>query len=63
MLMIQKKKFYCFSLVNQSRTDINRFYKKYVEENPDKQFFYKPYPGEPFDPKFRNDYHPDFFSS
>jgi hypothetical protein len=29
--------------------------------NPDYQFFYKPYPGEPFDIKFKNDYHPNFF--
>lgn len=56
-----KEKVLLFSLVNQSRTDINKFFKEYVEKNPDKQFFYKPYPGEPFDAKFRNDYHPNFF--
>ena len=56
-----KEQVLLFSLVNQSRSDINKYFKEYVKKNPDKQFFYKPYPGEPFDPKFRNDYYPNFF--
>lgn len=49
-----------FSLVNGQREDINQIFKKYVGDQS-KKFFYKPYPGEPFDGKFAKDYKPHFF--
>lgn len=56
-----KKQVLLFSLVNQHRKNINIIFKNIIEENPQHQYFYKPYPGEPFDPKFKNDYYPKFF--
>ena len=57
----KKEKVLLFSLVNSNRTEINRYFKEYIEYFHEKQFFYKPYPGEPFDSKFQNDYYPEFF--
>ncbi len=56
-----KKQVLLFSLVNQHRNSINKIFKNIVNSNPQDQYFYKPYPGEPFDPKFKNDYYPKFF--
>ena len=56
-----KKQVLLFSLVNQHRKNINKIFKNIIKENPQHQYFYKPYPGEPFDPKFKNDYYPKFF--
>ena len=49
-----------FSLINGNRGKLNEIYKRHSNDKS-KRYFYKPYPGEPFDPKFRNDYHPCFF--
>jgi hypothetical protein len=49
-----------FSLVNQSRPKINDIFMNYAIDTS-KKCFYKPYPGEPFDVKYRKDYHPHFF--
>ena len=49
-----------FSLVNSTRPRINEEFKRIIKETPNSKFYYKPYPGEPFDSKFRNDYHPSF---
>ena len=56
-----KKQVLLFSLVNQHRSDINRIFHNIVTSEPQYQYFYKPYPGEPFDQKFKNDYYPKFF--
>lgn len=56
-----KEQVLLFSLVNSNRTNINKYFKWYIENNPDKQYFYKPYPGEPFDTKYKDDYYPTFF--
>jgi hypothetical protein len=56
-----KEQILLFSLVNSNRTEINRYFKEYIEYFQEKQFFYKPYPGEPFDSKFQEDYYPEFF--
>jgi hypothetical protein len=56
-----KEQILLFSLVNSNRTEINRYFKEYIEYFHEKQFFYKPYPGEPFDSKFQEDYYPEFF--
>lgn len=56
-----KEQVLLFSLINEHRDNINNIFKQIINDNPDKQYFYKPYPGEPFDPKFRNDYYPKFF--
>ena len=56
-----KKQVLLFSLVNQHRNNINKIFKNIIDSNPQNQYFYKPYPGEPFDPKFKNDYYPKFF--
>lgn len=50
-----------YTLINSNRYQLFEQFKKYKEENPDKQYFIKPYPGEPFDPLFKNDYFPKFF--
>lgn len=50
-----------FSLINSSRPEINRYFKEYMRYFSKCQFFYKPYPGEPFDGKFQKDYYPEFF--
>lgn len=59
-ITVDKENILLFSLVNGHRTDINNIYKKYVGDQS-KRYFYKPYPGEPYDGKFRSDYHPHFF--
>ena len=59
--MSKKKRVLLFSILSSARTNLKEVYKKMIDDNPDYQFFYKPYPGEPFDPKFREDYHPHFF--
>ena len=56
-----KKQVLLFSLVNQHRSNINKIFHNIITSNPQHQYFYKPYPGEPFDPKFKNDYYPKFF--
>jgi hypothetical protein len=56
-----KKTVLLFSILSSARLNLKLEYKKLIIENPDYQFFYKPYPGEPFDIKFKNDYHPNFF--
>lgn len=55
-----KKQVLLFSLINSNRTNINNLFQEYTNTNPEYQYFYKPYPGEPYDPKFREDYHPNF---
>jgi len=55
-----KKQVLLFSLVNGHRQNINQLFKDYIKSNPDNQYFYKPYPGEPFDPKFNSDFNPTF---
>ena len=49
-----------FSLVNSSRAELFREFESFVKEHPQYQFFIKPYPGEPFEPQFRPQYHPSF---
>ena len=49
-----------FSLVNGHRDKINNIFKQYTKDTS-KRYFYKPYPGEPFDTKFANEYKPKFF--
>ena len=49
-----------FSLVNGHRDKINNIFKQYTKDTS-KKYFYKPYPGEPFDNKFANEYKPKFF--
>lgn len=56
-----KEKVLLFSLVNGSRDKLFEEFRHIVKENPDKQYFIKPYPGEPFESKFRNQYFPKFF--
>jgi hypothetical protein len=51
-----------FSLVNSHRPKLNKILTSY-DNNSDIQTFYKPYPNEPFDPKFSNDFKPSFFLS
>jgi hypothetical protein len=50
-----------YTLINSNRAQLFEQFKKYKKENPDKQYFIKPYPGEPFNPLFKNDYFPKFF--
>lgn len=49
-----------FSLVNGHRNRINNIFKQYTKDTS-KRYFYKPYPGEPFDTKFSSEYNPQFF--
>lgn len=56
-----KKQVLFFSIINFNRKKVIEIYKNYIKDNPDCQFFYKPFPGEPFDPQFKNDYYPSFF--
>jgi len=56
-----KEKVLLFSILSSARKNLKSIYLNMIKDNPDKQFFYKPYPGEPFDFKFRDDYHPHFF--
>ena len=49
-----------FSLVNSHRPKLNKILTSY-DNNSDIQTFYKPYPNEPFDPKFSNEFIPSFF--
>jgi hypothetical protein len=50
-----------FSLINSNRDEINKYFKEYIKYYPNSQYYYKPYPGEPFDSKFAKDYYPEFF--
>ena len=56
-----KKSVLFFSLVNSSRDELFNQISKFVKDNPDYQYFIKPYPGEPFEPQFRHQYSPKFF--
>jgi hypothetical protein len=56
-----KKQVLLFSLVNQHRNDINAIFKNIVTSKPENQYFYKPYPGEPFLSKYSKDFSPKFF--
>lgn len=56
-----KKQVLLFSLINSNRNNINQIFSNYIKSHPEYQFFYKPYPGEPFDPKFRSEFYPKFF--
>lgn len=56
-----KEQVLLFSLVNGSRDRLFVEFNRIVKQNPDKQYFIKPYPGEPFEDKFRNQYFPKFF--
>ena len=56
-----KKQVLLFSLINQHRNNINNIFKNIIESNPNNQYFYKPYPGEPWLPNFVKDFHPQFF--
>ncbi len=49
-----------FSVVNGNRDNINKIFKRYVSDTS-KRYFYKPYPGEPYGPKWKRDYYPNFF--
>lgn len=55
-----KKQVLLFSLINSNRATINNLFQNYINVNPKHQYFYKPYPGEPYDSKFRKDYYPNF---
>lgn len=54
-----KKQVLLFSLINTAREDIFKEFEKYIEKNPNYQYFIKPYPGEPFG-QFENEYFPNF---
>tara|TARA_R110001632_G_scaffold66942_1_gene157461 strand:- start:649 stop:1800 length:1152 start_codon:yes stop_codon:yes gene_type:complete len=56
-----KKQVLLFSLINQHRDNINTIFKDIIKSNPDTQYFYKPYPGEPWLPNFKKDFYPSFF--
>ena len=56
-----KEQVLLFSLINSNRDEINRYFKEYIRYFPKSQFYYKPYPGEPFDSKFQKDFYPEFF--
>lgn len=56
-----KKQVLLYSLINGNRPKLLEKFKYIVEELKDThQFFYKPYPGEPFDDKFLKDFNPKF---
>tara|TARA_R110002153_G_scaffold224527_1_gene377224 strand:- start:10900 stop:12033 length:1134 start_codon:yes stop_codon:yes gene_type:complete len=55
-----KKQVLLFSLQNSNRNNIFKEYEKYIQQNPQHQYFIKPYPGEPFGEKYHNDYFPKF---
>lgn len=55
-----KKQVLLFSLVSSKRKELYKLFKQYVEQNPQYQFFLKPFPGEPFLNQFRSDYYPNF---
>ena len=56
-----KKQVLLFSLINQHRSCINKIFKDVINSNPQNQYFYKPYPGEPFESAYKDDYYPNFF--
>jgi hypothetical protein len=56
-----KKQVLLFSLINQHRDNINTIFKDIIKSNPDNQYFYKPYPGEPWLSNFQKDFYPKFF--
>lgn len=56
-----KKTVLLFSILSSARENLKEVYKDMIMKHPDYQFFYKPYPGEPFLDQYRKDYHPHFF--
>jgi len=56
----EKKQVLFFTLQNKFRYQLFDKFKSYIDQNPDYQYFVKPYPGEPFS-EFRNEYYPQFF--
>jgi len=57
-----KNNYLLFSLVNSHRNTLNKIFKNYDVDN-DIATFYKPYPGEPYEFKFKKDFKPSFFLS
>lgn len=55
-----KKQVLLFSLINTNREKLFTKFKKYTIDNPNHQYFIKPYPGEPFTPQFQKEYFPKF---
>lgn len=55
-----RKQVLLFSLQNTNRNNIFKEYEKYINQNPQYQYFIKPYPGEPFGEKYHKDYFPKF---
>jgi hypothetical protein len=55
-----KEQVLLFGLVNSNRDKLFDQFEKIIKENPHRQYFYKPYPGEPFEDKFRSDFRPVF---
>lgn len=51
-----------FSLVSSGRLKINNIFEKIVQDKS-KNYFYKPYPGEPFDPLFIKNFNPFFLEN
>ena len=54
-----KKQVLIFSLQNTNRNNVFKEYRKYIKDNPQHQYFFKPYPGEPSS-KYAKDYFPKF---
>ena len=56
-----KKQVLFFTLQNKYRYKLFEKFKEFKLKHPEYQYFIKPYPGEPFDPLFCNEYFPNFF--
>lgn len=55
-----KKKVLFFTLQNKYRYRLFENFKKFKEDNPQYQYFVKPYPGEPYSGLFKHEYNPEF---
>lgn len=49
-----------FGLVNSNRNKLFDEFEKIIKNNPQRQYYYKPYPGEPYEAKFISDFNPIF---
>lgn len=56
----KKQQVLFFTLTNSSREELFKYFIKFKTENPLYQYFIKPFPGEPFNEQYKNDYFPKF---
>ena len=56
----KKQQVLLFTLTNSSREELFKCFTEFINNNPNYQYFIKPFPGEPFSDQYKKDYFPKF---